>query len=101
MEHSMSWDVDVKRKSVTAKILLLLLLLPRVGAAVSAQSLEDVKVRAADVLDIVVLDQPDLSKKYSVEADGTVMFPLLGTLEAADKTPSELTRELENRLLQF
>ena len=49
-----------------------------------------------DVIEIRVFQENDLSGNYQVSADGTIDFPLLGTLKVADETPSrvaEMVRE--------
>jgi len=70
-------------------------------AALSAQPSEELTLRTGDVLNVVVVGQPDLSKKYPIESDGTVVFPLVGALEVASKTVDELTAELQGRLSEF
>ena len=77
-------------------------LLVRVPQAVQpTQSAGDLTLRTGDVLAIVVAGQPDLSKQYPIESDGTIVVPLVGALEVAGKTVSEFTAELERRLSEF
>jgi polysaccharide export outer membrane protein len=65
-------------------------------SGVSAQS--DYRLRPDDVLNISVLNQADLTKKYTVERDGTLIFPLIGRVPAAGRTTEELQVDLERRL---
>ena len=51
-----------------------------------------------DVLSIAVWDQPDLSGKFTVEADGSFTFPLIGRIIASGLTLRELEVELRRRL---
>lgn len=57
-----------------------------------------------DVLAIGVYDQPDLTGKYTVEADGSFTFPLIGRVKAGGLTLREieqlLQRELSNGFLR-
>ena len=57
-----------------------------------------------DVLTIALYDQPDLSGKYTVEADGTFTFPLIGRVTAGGLTLRDVEQELREaagrRLLQ-
>ena len=69
------------------------------GAAVafaSTSSLADdtYEVGASDVLRIVVLGQPEMSGDFSVESDGRLSFPLLGTFKASEMTTKELEKKL-------
>jgi len=66
---------------------------PPVRAAMQTGDL----VRAQDVLNVTVADQPSLSQKYSVGSDGRVTFPLIGTLQAAGLSPDQLAAEVRKR----
>jgi polysaccharide export outer membrane protein len=50
-----------------------------------------------DVLSITVFGS-DISGKYTVEADGTFTFALIGRMTAGGKTPRELEADLKKRL---
>ena len=86
-------------------VLLLVLASPITVAAsqpvLPAQASEQLTLRAGDVLNVVVAGQPDLSKSYSVEPDGTFVFPLVGALQAAGLTVDEITAELQRHLSEF
>ncbi|MFB3855540.1 MAG: polysaccharide biosynthesis/export family protein [Vicinamibacterales bacterium] len=51
-----------------------------------------------DVLLITVWDQPDITGKYTVEADGSFTFPMIGRVKAGGLTLRELEAELKKRL---
>lgn len=90
----------------TAPLAVALLMAGRAAgiAAVSPaarQHAEELKIRPGDVVMLLVVDQPDFSKKYPVEPDGTVMLPLVGAVEAAGKTAAQLAGEVERRLSEF
>lgn len=51
-----------------------------------------------DVLTISVFDQEDLGGKYSVDADGTFTFPLVGRVKAGGLTLRQLETELKRLL---
>jgi polysaccharide export outer membrane protein len=53
-----------------------------------------------DVLTITVWDQPSLSGKFSVEADTTFTFPLIGRIKAGGLTLREVESELRRMLQQ-
>ena len=62
----------------------------------AAQS-TDYIIGPLDVLSITVFGS-DISGKYTVEADGTFTFALIGRMAASGKTPRELEAELKKRL---
>jgi polysaccharide export outer membrane protein len=76
-----------------AGCLFALLALPR---ASGAQPTEYV-IGPQDVLSITVFGS-DIAGKYTVEADGTFTFALIGRVTAGGKSPRELEAELRKRL---
>ena len=56
------------------------------------------KIGPLDVLDISVFKVPDLNKAVQVSEDGTINYPLLGEVHAADKTARELEQDLTAKL---
>jgi polysaccharide biosynthesis/export protein len=58
----------------------------------------DYVVGAPDTLTITVWNQPNLSGKFSVEADGSFTFPLIGRVTAGGLTLRGLETELNRRL---
>ena len=67
-------------------------------AALVAQS-NDYIVGAQDVLGITVWNQPDLTGKFTVEADGTFSFPLIGRVKVGGLTLRQIEAELRSRLV--
>jgi polysaccharide export outer membrane protein len=68
------------------------------SAALSAQSAGDYVIGPQDVLTIQVFDQADLGGKYTVEADGTFSFPLIGRVKAGGLTLRSFENELKKKL---
>jgi len=66
-------------------------------SVVSGQT-NDYIVGAPDALTITVWNQPNLSGKFNVEADGTFTFPLIGRVKAGGLTLRALEAELNKRL---
>ncbi len=60
--------------------------------------LETQSLGPGDVFDVQVYDEPGLSKTYRVAPNGTIDFPLLGTLEVDGKEPQELALLIRDRL---
>lgn len=59
---------------------------------------EDTTLGPTDIFEVRVFRQKDMSDVYSVSAEGTISFPLIGLVEVAGKTPAEVESELRNRL---
>jgi polysaccharide biosynthesis/export protein len=55
----------------------------------------------ADVLEIVVVKEPDLSKTIPVRPDGKILLPLVNEIQAAGKTPIQLQADLERAFSKF
>ena len=58
-------------------------------------------IGAADVLQITVWKEPELSRDATVRLDGVVTVPLLGDTPAAGKTPTELADDISKKLAKF
>lgn len=74
--------------------LLIAIALCRPAAAQSS----DYVIGPQDVLTIQVFDQADLGGKYTVEADGTFSFPLIGRVKAGGLTLRACETELKAKL---
>src|SRR5215467_8907312 len=61
-------------------------------------SVTDYRVGPQDVLTITSYDQADLSGKFTVEADGTFTYPLIGRVKAGGLTLRGLEESLKTRL---
>ncbi len=51
-----------------------------------------------DVLEVTVFGDEDMSGKFTIEADGTFQFPLIGRIRGAGLTLRSIERELHTRL---
>jgi polysaccharide export outer membrane protein len=58
----------------------------------------DYSIGAQDVLTITVYNQDDLSGKFTVDADGTLTFPLIGRVKAGGLTLRALEEDLRKKL---
>lgn len=62
------------------------------------QTNNDYKVGMGDILDIVVVEHDELNRVVTVAPDGTISFPLIGTVEVKDKKISEINTIIEDKL---
>lgn len=67
------------------------------GSSAKAQD-ATTPVRAADVLDVVVLGQPSLSGDFVVDKDGAIGYPLLGKVPVSGLPPAEIASKLQSLL---
>jgi polysaccharide biosynthesis/export protein len=54
-----------------------------------------------DVLDISVWKEDALKKEVLVRPDGGISFPLVGEIQALDKTPAQIQQEITQRLTRY
>ncbi len=67
-------------------------------AAVSNPTSQAYKIGPMDVIEVSVFQVPELSKAVQVAADGTINLPLVGSVNAADRTSGDIERDLKEKL---
>lgn len=80
-----------------APALVLLVLIALAGRGF-AQGLAEYRLGPGDRLSIMVFGQSDLSGEFVVDGLGRISFPLLGQIDAKDKTVDELQQDVTERL---
>jgi polysaccharide export outer membrane protein len=65
-----------------------------------AQPSADYRVGPRDQLEITVFGHADLSGSYTVSADGSISFPLIGELPVAGRTPRDIEGAIAQRLAE-
>jgi polysaccharide export outer membrane protein len=80
-------------------ILLTLLWLASAHAALAQQA--SYSVKPGDMLEISVWKEPDLQRDVLVRPDGAFSFPLVGEVDARNKSVSELTKIVSDRLGKY
>ena len=58
-------------------------------------------IGAADVLQVIVWKEPELTRAVTVRFDGMVTVPLIGDVTAAGRTPTQLAETLAQGLRRF
>lgn len=58
----------------------------------------DYKIGPEDVLTIITRDMPEASGDFMVRPDGTLSFPIVGSVKAAGMSPNELQNQLQEAL---
>jgi len=59
------------------------------------------KVGPGDELNVFVFNEKDLSGSVPVRPDGFISMPLIDRIAASGKTPSELSRDIEQKLKDY
>jgi polysaccharide export outer membrane protein len=77
---------------------VLLLAAAALLAGLAAAQGADYTLGAGDVIKVTVFQNPDLTTETRVSEAGAFTFPLIGTVAAAGKSPSEVEREIARRL---
>ena len=60
----------------------------------------DTTLGPSDVFDIRVYGEKDLSSTFRVASDGTIDYPLLGTLKVEGMTPTDVSKIVEKGLVE-
>lgn len=63
-----------------------------------ANAQEPYHLNPGDILQVSVWNEEALQQEILVLPDGTISFPLVGILKAADRTPAEVRDELKKKL---
>jgi polysaccharide export outer membrane protein len=89
-------------RKLVSSILLVTMILPLVAVEAPAQQqgIEYV-IGPGDVLRVAVWRHSDLNQDVTVKSNGTITLPPIGELTAAGLTPSELSREIVQRLRDY
>jgi polysaccharide export outer membrane protein len=104
----MHFVVDVLKltpKMLCAALVSLLLAACATGReapqTVASAEAPDYRIGPLDSLQIFVWRSPDLTTTVSVRPDGRISTPLIEDLQAAGKTPTQLARDIEQKLSTF
>lgn len=71
-----------------------------VAQADVARGLESYRLGAGDKLRITVYNEPALTGEYNITPGGAIAFPLIGVVEAGNRTIDAVTTDLTTRLAQ-
>jgi protein involved in polysaccharide export with SLBB domain len=58
------------------------------------------KLGSGDTFEVTVYGEQDLSGKYRIAEDGSINFPLVGSIAVAGKAPSEIALAIQTELAQ-
>jgi len=72
--------------------------LPPPDTVTQARAAGDYRIGPQDMLDIDVSQVPELSKPFEVDTGGNLLLPLVGQVQAAGRTPAELSADIATAL---
>lgn len=64
----------------------------------AAADLNDYRLGADDKVRILVYNEPNLTGEYTVNSGGLISFPLIGDVEALDRTTQQVKQDIEKKL---
>jgi len=70
-------------------------------AEIQKSETEDYRVQHGDVIDISVYREQDLARSFRVSGNGTISFPMIGTVNILDKTLPEIEELLAKKLSKY
>lgn len=73
---------------------------PKTPDVLPEEAPTDTTIGPGDVFDVRVYGEEGLTGTYRVASDGTIDYPLLGTLNVQGMTPTEVTRLIERGLVE-
>jgi len=82
------------------KLALLMALMCWTGQAAAADDYR-YTINPGDVLDVSVWKESDLQREVSVLPDGTISFPLVGSMNVTGKTPGEVQDALKQKISTY
>ena len=74
---------------------------PAAAQQLVAPNAGDYRLNPGDIIEISVWKEPELQREVLLLPDGNIAFPLVGTVQAAGRTPGEIQAEVEERLTRF
>ncbi len=71
------------------------------GTGSGSAAAPDYLIGDDDLLEINVWNEPDLKQSLPVRSDGKITLPLIGEIQAAGKTPSQLQQAIASKLKAY
>ena len=85
-------------RSFSAVLVVFFCLTTAAGAQEKTDESGRYRVGVGDVIDVEAFQEDEISGEFSVEASGTIIFPLLGSVPVNGMTPAEIATVLEEML---
>jgi polysaccharide biosynthesis/export protein len=77
---------------------ILVLLAGKIATFCTVTHSEELVLKKGDIVSINVFDETSLTGAFTVGPEGTIIFPLLGSIVAGGITPAELAKQIEASL---
>ena len=96
--YQLKWRFKMKKIISIILVLTIGLFMSSVVSASSKTEVHDYLLGAGDHIQILVFNEPDLSMKVIIDSSGNIIYPLIGKLQLAGKTPNQVAIDIRNRL---
>jgi polysaccharide export outer membrane protein len=96
--YQLKWRFKMKKIISIILVLTLGLFMSSVVSASSKTEVHDYLLGAGDHIQILVFNEPDLSMKLIIDSSGNIIYPLIGKLQLAGKSPNQVAINIRNRL---
>lgn len=91
-------QTGIRRQAWVFAIACVIALFTGLFADARAQNIAEYRLGTGDKLRVTVFGQPDMSGEFAVDASGQVTIPLVGAVDAARLTVTELGKSITDRL---
>jgi polysaccharide export outer membrane protein len=101
---------DVRPWTICVLALAGVLMTPRIGSAQTSTESgltardgapPSYQVGPEDVIGVLVWHEPDMSGDFTVRPDGKISLPLIGDLQAAGRTPEQLSNDIDQAAARY
>ena len=88
------------RKIVWVVFFAVMILIPLAQAQVDEAFIKEYRIGAKDLLEITIVEMPELNQSVRVSEDGSITLPLIGKVMIDGLTKEELEKRLAALLLE-
>ena len=95
-------SIKIKLWPLAICCLVVMVILPSLGWAEEAKQLGgEYRIAKADVLEINVWREEELTRTVTVRNDGKISMPLVDDIQAAGRTPMDLKQQIQEKLSEY
>lgn len=96
--YQSKWRFKMKKIVAFIWILTVSLFMSTAASAASKIASDNYLLGAGDQIQILVYNEADLSMKLKIDESGNIIYPLIGKLQLAGKTPDQVAIDIRERL---
>lgn len=96
--YQSKWRFKMKKIVSIVWMLTVSLFMSTTASAASKITGDEYLLGAGDQIQILVYNEADLSMKLKIDESGNIIYPLIGKLQLAGKTPDQVAIDIRDRL---